>query len=296
MVAHEVAQRANGGLRFSRLHERKTKAVARVDRGGIERGRGFQVRDGAFEIAPLPKSDAELQVRNREPRGEGDGLPKLPCRARHVPLLTEHEPEVIARVRVVGPQPHGGLERRARAVDVAGPPARRAEMVLRIEQRGVERDRAGKMRERGIGLAQLPAHVSEPIVRLGQLGAPLERAFVRVGGAGEILRAFPGLTDEEERLCGVRVVCGRPALLRGPGDAQRAGEEHPCCTRRTAEHARILAVRAMTFAARGSRLAARGIRVGIRDPGCGMRMRDAGCGMRDAGIGRLGIPDSRLWD
>ncbi|HEV8229505.1 MAG TPA: hypothetical protein VGQ86_06075 [Candidatus Limnocylindria bacterium] len=87
-------------------------------------------------------------------------------------------------------QPHRGLERRARAVDVARPPARRAEMVLRVEERRVERDRPRKMRERGIRLPELPAHVSEPIVRNGKLGTALQRAFVSVRSPREVVRAF----------------------------------------------------------------------------------------------------------
>ncbi len=115
-------------------------------------------------------------------------------------------------------------------------------MVLRVERSRVELNRTRKMLERLVRLAELSTNVPETIVSGGKIGRSLQRTFVRLGRTGEILRAFFRLSEFEERLRR-RTVALRPRgpLLRGSGDAQRADEEHARCTRRTAEHSRILA-------------------------------------------------------
>src|SRR5512132_24174 len=96
-------------------------------------------------------------------------------------------------------QAHRGFERAARAVDVARPPARRAEVVLRIEEVRLQRDRAREVLQRGFGLAKLPAHEAETIVRRGKLRRALQRALVSLGCTGEILRLFFRLAEREQR-------------------------------------------------------------------------------------------------
>ena len=67
---------------------------------------------------------------------ERDGFAKLLCRCCEFTLLTKHESEVVPRFRVIRLEADRRFERRARAVDVARPPPRRAEMILGVEKPG----------------------------------------------------------------------------------------------------------------------------------------------------------------
>src|SRR5690349_18707496 len=122
-------------------------------------------------------------MRRREARCERDGSAQLSGRIRQLVLLTEHEPEVIAGLCVIRTEPNRCFKRSACAVDIASPPSRRAEVILRVEQFRLKRNRAREMLERRIGLSKLPTNVAEAIVRGGQSWGALQRPFVRVGGA-----------------------------------------------------------------------------------------------------------------
>ena len=103
-------------------------------------------------------------------------------------------------------------------------------------------DRFREVLECCVGLTELAADESESIVGGRKIGRLLQCAFVCVSRAGEIFRLFLGLTELEESLSGILFALRLDmAFLRGSGDAERPGEEHARCTRRTAEHARILA-------------------------------------------------------
>ncbi len=80
-------------------------------------------------------------------------------------------------------QPDRGLQRRERSLIVLRPPARRAEMILGVEEVRLERDRLREQFERFRRPALLSADEAESIVRLGvgedsarsrwrQIGAP----------------------------------------------------------------------------------------------------------------------------
>src|SRR4051794_22077313 len=101
---------------------------------------------------------------------------------------------------MVRAEPDGGFERGAGAVDVPGPPASRAEMVLCVEESWLQLHGARKMHQRDVGLAELSPNVAETIVRRGKLWRSLQCAFVRLSGAGEILRLFLRLTEKKERV------------------------------------------------------------------------------------------------
>ena len=54
--------------------------------------------------------------------------------ASRSPVALEREAEIVAGLGVIRPQRDGRLQRRQRAFEIARPPPRRAEVVLRIEQ------------------------------------------------------------------------------------------------------------------------------------------------------------------
>src|SRR3954466_6647362 len=158
------------------------------------------MRHRAFDVAPLLKGDAELQMRRRQTWRQGNRFAKLFDRLRRLTQLSQQQSKVIARLGVIRAKPDGCLEWRAGAVDITGPPPRRAKMILGVEETRLQLDRASKVGECGIGLAELPANVAETIVRRGKIRPSLQCAFVRLGGAGEIVRVFLRLTEKKESL------------------------------------------------------------------------------------------------
>src|SRR5262245_51716457 len=163
-------------------------------------------------------------------------------RSRQFSLLPEYEPKIVLRLGMIGTEADRCFQRRPRAIDITSPPARRAEMVLCVEQIRLELHCPREVIERGLCLPELSLDVAEAIVRDGEIRRPLQGTFVRIGCSGEIVRALlrPAEFDKGFRR---RTVSLRRCMtfLCGSGDAERPGEEHPRCTRRTAEHSRILA-------------------------------------------------------
>jgi hypothetical protein len=63
-------------------------------------------------------------------------------------------------------------------------------MIVRVEERGIERGRPGEVPERRFRIAELPPHESKAIVRDGVAWFFLDGALVRLSGAFQIARAF----------------------------------------------------------------------------------------------------------
>ena len=152
---------------------------------------------------------------------------------RDLALLSENETQVVARLRVVGTEPDGCLERWTGVINVAGPPPRRAEVILGVEESRLKLDRAGKMLERCVSLAELSAHVAKPIVRSGKIWRSLKRTFVHCSRADEVPGLFLGVTEQDQGLSKILFRCPlHTALLRGARNADRACEQNTRCTRR----------------------------------------------------------------
>ena len=73
------------------------------------------MRDGPVEIAERLQRDAEPQLA-RPPAADSSGPLRATGRSRvRAVLALERQAEVVARFRVIGPQPDGRLQRRKRA-------------------------------------------------------------------------------------------------------------------------------------------------------------------------------------
>jgi hypothetical protein len=230
MIAHELLKRLDRGVGLARLYQRETETVTRVDRRGVEAGRSFELHCGAIEITPLLERDTKLQVRRSKARREGDGTTKLCGGCGQLALLPKHEAQIVTRLGVVRAEPNRGFKRCARPIEIARPPSRRTQVILRVEQSRLKSYRSREMLECHICLSKLTANVPETIVCGRQFWRALQRTFVRVGGAGKIVRVFFCLTELEQRLRRIlRADGGWLALLRGSGETDRSGEQHPRC-------------------------------------------------------------------
>ena len=95
-----AAQRLDCRVRPARLHQREPDVRASIE-DGIERRGCFQMLDCPFDVAPLFKRDAQLQMRRAEPRRKRDGFAELFDRAPRVDLVIQHQPEVVIRLCMV---------------------------------------------------------------------------------------------------------------------------------------------------------------------------------------------------
>ena len=90
--------------------------------------------------------------------------------------------------------------------EIVGPPARRTEMVLRVEQPGIQANGLGELGDRISGAALLPEHESEPVVRLGERRRQPDRG--RVGSCRRCQIVQPLVNEPEQvlRFAGFRVL------------------------------------------------------------------------------------------
>ena len=100
------------------------------------------MRNCAVEIPERLERDAQARLGDRQRRVQPDGRAQLlDCRLEPSEAL-QRQPEIVPCLGVAGPQPDGGLKRRQRGVEIARPPARGSQVILRVEQGRVELDRA----------------------------------------------------------------------------------------------------------------------------------------------------------
>ena len=110
-------------------------------------------------------------------------------RAERVAALAEHDAEVVLRFGMPGVERHGALQRGQRAIEIARPPERGAEMIVRVEEL---RRHGRRLAEAGDGLsrpAELAERETEPIAGAGHVRRPLERGFERCRSAGPVTAA-----------------------------------------------------------------------------------------------------------
>jgi len=139
-------------------------------------------------------------MRWSEARRESHRFAQVRGGACELTLLTQDEPKIVIRFRVIRAEPDRRFERGPGAFDIPSPPARGAEVILSVEHSRFELDRACEVLERLVGLAELSANVTEAIVRGGKLRRLQQRPFVHLGGASEIFRSLPCLTELKERV------------------------------------------------------------------------------------------------
>ena len=104
-----------------------------------------------------------------------------------VAALAEHDAEVVLRFGMPGIELHGALQRGERAVEIARPPQRGAEMIVRVEEL---RRHGRRLAEAGDGVgrpSELAEREAEPVAGAGHVRRLLEGRFERGCGAGPIL-------------------------------------------------------------------------------------------------------------
>ena len=124
-----------------------------------------------------------------------DGLGQLSERA-------QRQPEVVLCLGVARLQFHGGLERRQGALRVAAQPLGHAEVILRVEQPGVQRDGSREAFARLVDMPLEAKRESQPIVRFRHARGELDRAPV---GSDRLVELLPALEDDAEEVVRVRI-------------------------------------------------------------------------------------------
>ena len=107
-------------------------------------------------------------------------------RAERVAALAEHDAEVVLRFGVPWIELHGALQRGQRAIEIARPPERGAEMIVRVEE---PRRHGRRLAEAGDGVgrpSELAEREAEPIAGAGHGRVLRERRFERGRGAGPV--------------------------------------------------------------------------------------------------------------
>jgi hypothetical protein len=117
-----------------------------------------------------------------------------------MPLLAKNQAEVVAGLGVIGSKADCRFERRPRAIDIAGPPSRRAKMILSVEETRLELDRAREVFECRVGLSELTANVPEAVVHWRKIRRTLQGTFVRVSRTGEVFGLFSCVAELDESL------------------------------------------------------------------------------------------------
>ncbi len=111
-------------------------------------------------------------------------------------------------------------------------------MVVRVEERGLQRDRALEAGGRKVRAALKAQHEAEPIVGFGEVRREADRLAIDVGGAIELLLALEG-DALIEQLAGLRVRVGR-LRRRRRGDTTERSRQHARQSQCAWPHAAIL--------------------------------------------------------
>ena len=148
----------------------------------------------------------------------------------NITLLPLDEGEIVSSLGVRGTQCDRAAKHDARTVHLFGPPQRRPEVVLRVEEGRANRDRLLELGDRFVRASLSAEDESEPVVRLGQLRRVCERRAV-VGGRGvEVALAFVYEAEQIMRAARLRpdrqhLVRNRRGVVqtvRGNGDAAQS--------------------------------------------------------------------------
>ena len=111
--------------------------------------------------------------------------------------VLERQAEIVVGFCMLGPQLDGSLQGGKRSGEIPRPPARGAEVVLRIEQAGIELDRLFESADGLTRLPLLPEHEAKSVAGLGHLWRVTNRLHIRRGSGGEILLTLFEETEEE---------------------------------------------------------------------------------------------------
>src|SRR5262245_11956511 len=140
MLRSDAAKRLRGFTPLPFLHQRQPEAVQTLGRTRIQFHGAAKVYQRGIQIAARLKRHAELEVRNGERRPESGRDSKLFDPLVEVPELLECQAEVVPGFRMLRAEAHRRAKGLDRAFQVLGPPSRRTEVVVRVEQSGVELD------------------------------------------------------------------------------------------------------------------------------------------------------------
>ena len=179
-------ERRDRRLTLSEMHLHQPEAVRDVVRVGVEGARLAQRGFGAVEIAQRLQRDAELHVGAGDRGVLANRRAQMFDRAERVAALAEHDAEVVLRFGVPWIELHGALQRGQRAIEIARPPERGAEMIVRVEEL---RRHGRRLAEAGDGVgrpSELAEREAEPIAGAGHVRGLRERRFERGRGAGPV--------------------------------------------------------------------------------------------------------------
>ena len=179
-------ERRDRRLALSEMHLHQPETVRDVVRVGVEGARLAERGFGAVEILQRLQRDAELHVGAGNRGVQADRRAQVLDGAERVAALAEHDAEVVLRFGMPGIERHGALQRGQRAIEIARPPQRGAEMVVRVEELRRHRRRLAEAGD-GVGRpSELAERETEAIAGAGHVRGPLERRFERGRGAGPV--------------------------------------------------------------------------------------------------------------
>ncbi len=107
----------------------------------------------------------------RQARAGASRLAQLHDGLTEPALLLERQAKVVARFGMARLEPRRGLQSDERAVEVFRPPPRRAEVILRVEQPGIDQDCLFELTNRLLRLTLLTSHEAQAVVGLGHARA-----------------------------------------------------------------------------------------------------------------------------
>ena len=159
---------------------------------GFQSNRRLEVLDRAVGVTRLLQRDAEVQVHERQCRSVARRGAQLLDRVRETAFSLQCQPQVVTGLGMRGAKPHRRLERGEGAVEIVGPPSRRAEVILRVEQVRLELNRALECGQRVSGQAEATEDEAEAIVGRGQCGILADGILVGRARRGQIVLALRG--------------------------------------------------------------------------------------------------------
>ena len=140
-------------------------------------------------------------MRNGDRRPEPHGDPQIVERLVLCAGCLLGQRQVIARLGMRRPQLHGLLQRCASRSDLFRPPERGAEMILRVEERGLQRHSLLEFVQRLGRPPEEAKHESEAIVSLRDPGSERDSSTVFFGCPGQISIALEdGAVDQMSAL------------------------------------------------------------------------------------------------
>jgi hypothetical protein len=171
-----AGERLDGEIGIAALHVGEPQRVGGVVAFGIEPQRLLERCNRTIDIASFAERDPEILVRSRQGRCKPRALSQLRDCAVEIAELAQRETQIVMGIRLLRIEPHSGFECGSGQFRLIDPPARGSQVILRVEQGGIQRGRAFERGDCVVGAPLLAEDESEAIVcsghRRGQLDGP----------------------------------------------------------------------------------------------------------------------------